>query len=104
MRARFVVAAALALTGCVNTSDVVQVGKNTYTVNTTSQGVLGVSPGGEFAEAAKAASTYCAGMGKHMVPLGADKQGAELQAGLGLETTATYKFRCASGPAYKPSS
>lgn len=103
MRARLVVAAALALTGCVNTSEVMQVGKNTYAVNTTSQGAFGVSPGGEFAEAAKAASSYCAGMGKHMVPLGADKQGAQQQAGLGLETTATYKFRCANSR-YQPSS
>jgi hypothetical protein len=96
MRARLVVAAALALTGCVDTSEVRQLGKNIYAVDTTSQGAFGVSPGGELTEAAKAASSYCAGMGKHMIPLGADRHGIEQEEGLRLETTATYKFRCAA--------
>ena len=103
MRSQFVVVAALALTGCISTSEVVQVGKNTYRVNTTSQGVRGIDTGGELAEAARAASEYCETKGQRVIPLGADRQGAELQTGIGLERTATYKFRCADWPAYKPS-
>lgn len=102
MRASFVLASALVLTGCVSTSDVVPIGKDTYTVNATSHGVLGGS-GDESIEAMKTANAYCEKMGKHMMARNVEKQGPGLQAGVGIAITATLEFRCLSenDPDYK---
>ena len=102
MRAFCVVVSALALSGCVSTSDVVPIGKDTYVVNATSHGVLGGS-GDESTEAMKTANAYCENMGKHMMARSVEKQGPGLQAGVGIAITATFEFRCLneSDPEYK---
>jgi hypothetical protein len=49
------------------------------------------------------ANDYCEKMGRHLIVRGVDKQGAGLQAGVGIAITATVQFSCVTGddPEYK---
>jgi hypothetical protein len=74
------------LSGCVSTSDVVPVGKDSFMLSSTVRG--GGAGGG--VEAAKAANQYCASLNKHMIVRRMDSNGIP---GLG-PVTASLVFSC----------
>lgn len=64
----------IALVGCVSTSEVVPMGRDSYMVQSTSRG--GVAAGKERIEAVKTANAYCAAQTKHMIVRRTDTSGA----------------------------
>jgi hypothetical protein len=89
--ARLVVGLAVLVTaGCVSTSEVVPLGKDSYMLNSTSRG--GLNAGREQIDGAKAANAYCDAMGKHMIVRRMDTHGV---AGW-TPITAQFVFSCVS--------
>jgi hypothetical protein len=79
---------ALILSGCVTTSDVVQVGKDSYLVTVSARGN---NAGVGRIDSVKAASKYCATSGKHMIIRRTDTSGIALGA---LPETTALVFSC----------
>ena len=79
---------ALPLTGCVSTSEVVPVGRDSFMLTSTSRG--GLYAGRERIEGAKTANQYCDAIGKHMIIRRTDSNGIP---GLG-PVTSDLVFSC----------
>jgi hypothetical protein len=79
---------ALILTGCVSTSDIVQVGKDSYLVTVRARGN---NAGAGRIESAKAAVKYCASSGKRMIIRRTDTTGIALGA---IPETTALVFSC----------
>jgi hypothetical protein len=84
---------ALSVTACVSPTEIVPIGEGRYMVSATSHGTFG-GAGSEGIEATKAANAYCDSLGKQMVMQKMDKHGSGLDAGVGLEITASVIFKC----------
>jgi hypothetical protein len=80
----------LAQGGCVSTSDIVPLGKDSFMLNSTSRG--GLFAGKEKIDGAKAANAYCEAAGKHMIVRRIDTNGV---AGIS-PVTASFVFSCVS--------
>ena len=78
----------LTLIGCVSTSEVVPVGRDSFMLTSTSRG--GLYAGKERSEGAKAAHQYCDTIGKHMIIRRTDSNGIP---GLG-PVTSNLVFSC----------
>lgn len=96
MRTPIVIALTFAMAACTSTSDVVPMGNGVYMVSATSHGMLSGGEGNETADALKAANAYCDKQGKQMVARQADRQGAGMQAGVGIAITGSVEFTCES--------
>jgi putative hemolysin len=81
-------AMALILSGCVTTSDVVPVGKDSYLVSVSARGN---NAGAGRIESAKAAVKYCAARGQHMIIRRTDTSGIALGA---IPETTALVFSC----------
>lgn len=91
------IVAAAALSGCSSVTDVVPVGRDTYTV--------GASMSGNFPSwpevkglAYKRSNEYCAGLGKNMVPVKTETHGA--RGWTPLEAEVTFQCLASDDPAY----
>lgn len=64
----------MALAGCVTTSDVTSMGRDTFMISTDARG--GFNSSSELtARSAQKANSYCAGLGKQMLPTSIENQG-----------------------------
>ncbi|GLU33751.1 hypothetical protein Busp01_35930 [Trinickia caryophylli] len=92
----FIAALTTVLAACISTSDVVEVGKDTYSVSATSDGMRAASSGRQSAFAA--GNEKCASMGKHFQLVTEDSR----RTRMGIDTTSDVTFRCldANDPAY----
>lgn len=84
------------LAGCVSTSDVLEVGRDTYSVSSTSDGYRSAAAAREHAFQAGAAK--CSGMGKHFMLVNE----STARTRMNIDTTTNVVFRCLSAddPAY----
>lgn len=83
-----VAAACLSLMGCVNTSNVLQTGANTYTVSSTADGMRPASHARE--EALTAANEKCRALGKTIEVVSDSSE----RTRMGIDTTVTVNFKC----------
>ena len=90
------IACAAVLAGCVSTSDVLEVGRDTYSVSATSDGYRSAAAAREHAFQAGAAK--CNAGGKHFMLVNE----STARTRMGIDTTTNVTFRCLSNddPAY----
>ncbi len=80
--------AALALAGCVNTTDALQTGPDTYTVSSSADGMRMAADARQ--SALRTAGRKCASLGRNIVVLNETSQPTRM----GIDTTITVNFRC----------
>jgi hypothetical protein len=83
-------AGALVVAGCVSTSDVIEVGPDTYTTSATADGFRSAASARQ--SALEAGTAKCTALGRRLVLTGESSAPTRM----GIDTTVTVTFRCAT--------
>ena len=78
----------LALTGCVNTTDALQIGPDTFTVSSSADGMRMAADARQ--SALRTAARKCASVGRNIMVLNETSQPTRM----GIDTTININFRC----------
>jgi hypothetical protein len=91
MRCILLAGAVVALAGCVSTSQVFEVGPDTYSVSSTADGYRTASSARQ--SALESGTAKCTAIGRHFVLTNESTEPTRM----GIDTTVTLTFRCLAG-------